>query len=231
MDSSEARANDAARVAKLSSNYAVMTEDGYRARWSLSNAGNRAAHGERQRALAGMAAHISHRSGVLLDLGCGELSAVPGLTELARIGVDLLFERLVEARRAHSVPLVNADGYQLPLRSGSVDVVTMFTMLSSVLESDVRASIASEVERVLVAGGAVLWYDFRYASSGNRAVRPVSVRELRKLFPSFEVRVRSLTVVPPIARRFGRFARWLYPVFAAIPPMRSHLVALLVKPT
>ena len=78
-------------------------------------------------------------------------------------------------------------------------------------------------------------WDLREAS----AVTPVrfwgfqrtslSGREIGELFPEFCVRVQSLTVVPPLARRLGRAAEMFYPALARVEPLRTHLVGVLTR--
>lgn len=230
MTPNDQRQHDRARAVQLRESYSELTSHDYRRRWSLTNRGNLAAYNERQRMLATLARDQPTNSGRLLDLGCGELSLIPGLDHLYRIGLDLLFDRLLAVEQRQCASLVNGDGCQLPFNDESFQVITMFTMLSSVLDQDVRLTIADEVGRVLSPGGMVLWYDFRYPSPRNAAVRPVRASELRRLFPDFDVKIRSTTLLPPLARRLGLATPVVYPVASALPLLRSHLVARLVKP-
>jgi len=39
-----------------------------------------------------------------------------------------------------------------------------------------------------------------------------------------------VTLLPPLARRLGPATPLAYPVLAALPPLRSHLIGLLRKP-
>jgi len=96
------------------------------------------------------------------------------------------------------------------------------------LDAEIRKSVARDVTRVLRPGGHLLWYDMRVPGP-NRSIRAMPRREIRRMFPHMEFRFRSLTVVPPLARRLGSFDRRAYPVLAAVPPLRSHLIGLGVK--
>ncbi|MBI4934929.1 MAG: methyltransferase domain-containing protein [Actinobacteria bacterium] len=215
----------------LQRNYAEMLDPAYRQRWSLENPGNALAFEERKRLLDNLVEGRVPGPSVVLDLGCGSLSALP--KDLARstlIGVDLLFGRLHELEPGHAAALVNADGCMLPLRSGSVDVVVMSVMLSSVLDGGARRQICAEVDRVLSPGGLVVWYDFRYPSPGNRATKRVGRRQLTELFPGYSVTIRSVTVLPPVARALGDHAEVWYPRLRAVPALRSHLAGTLTKP-
>jgi SAM-dependent methyltransferase len=218
---------------RLSDAYAAITTPEYGRRWDRGNPGNVATIQERQRVLGRLAArHGTGEAARVLDLGCGPLSFIPEEIPVAvHAGVDLLLERLQGVRaNDDSAVLTNADGKQLPFPDETFDLVVLSTLMSSVLDPGLRAAIARETVRVLRGGGIVLWYDFRVPSTSNRATRPVTRRELVALFPDLEVEARSVTVLPPLARRLGRHAGWAYPLLGRVPPLRSHLAACLTKP-
>jgi hypothetical protein len=79
-------------------------------------------------------------------------------------------------------------------------------------------------------GGGLLWYDFRYDSPSNRNVRGITARRVRELFPALRGRLIGLTLLPPLARRLGPLTPVAYPVLGWLPPLRSHLLGLLLKP-
>ena len=51
-----------------------------------------------------------------------------------------------------------------------------------------RRAVAQEIDRVLVIGGALLWYDFTVDNRANPNVRKVTRKELRDLFPQMRDR-------------------------------------------
>jgi len=89
--------------------------------------------------------------------------------------------------------------------------------------------VLTEVRRVLMPGGTVLWYDFRYNNPWNPHVRGMTKRHIRQFFPGFEMHLRTITLLPPLARRLGRLTPVLYPLLAAIPPLRTHYLGLLLR--
>jgi SAM-dependent methyltransferase len=222
---------DARDRQQLRDHYAHLRDPTYANRWSLENPGNRAILEERNEILShsGPAAETALQPRVL-DLGCGAASIVPGVEGSMLIGIDLLLERLVDDNHGDYVGLVNGDGCQLPFANESLDVILLFTVLSSVVALDARESIAAEAARTLRSGGRVIWYDMRYRSPGNRAMAPVSRRSLKRLFPSFRHELRSLTVLPPVARKLGSRTSTIYPMLTRVPFMRSHLGGVLIKP-
>lgn len=219
---------------QLSSDYERIMSDGYSSRWQLTNPGNRAMLDEREALLAELTGSLPQRALRVLDLGCGNLTILPGSLVIdVRIGVDLLFGRLSELRTREETPTptVNADGAMLPFADATFDVVVMSTMMTSVLDDGVRRAVASEVERVLRAGGSLLWYDLRMPNPRNPATRAIGKAELRRLFPNLHGEIRSLTVVPVVARRLGSLTPQLYAMLRRVPFMRAHLAACLVKST
>jgi hypothetical protein len=53
---------------------------------------------------------------------------------------------------------------------------------------------------------------------------------IKELFPKLRTNLRTITLLPPLARRLGRFTPILYPMLSAIPILRTHYLGLLVKP-
>jgi hypothetical protein len=98
-------------------------------------------------------------------------------------------------------------------------------------------NVAKEVCRVLKdpdlesrkPGGVVLWYDFRYNNPWNPHTRRMTRQYIRQFFPDFKLRLRAITLLPPVARRLGDLTPLLYPLLAFVPFLRTHYLGLLVK--
>ena len=171
----------------------------------------------------------------VLDVGCGagdelERLVARGADRRRCHGIDLLPDRVEEARRRlPGVDIREGDARELPFPDATMDVVVLKVVLSSVLDPEVTARIATEVDRVLRPGGAVVWYDNRYPNPLNRHVRGISPRELARLFPGYEQRLRPVTVVPPLARRFDRAADHAYSTLNRMPLLRVRFAGVLVK--
>ncbi|HEX6259845.1 MAG TPA: methyltransferase domain-containing protein, partial [Woeseiaceae bacterium] len=110
------------------------------------------------------------------------------------------------------------------------DLVSVFTVFSSILEVRMAKSVAQNIARVLSSRGVVVWYDVRYPNPWNPAIRPMTISSIRGLFPSFELQLESSTLLPPVARQLGRLTDLAYPLLASIPILRSHYIGLL-RPT
>ena len=122
-----------------------------------------------------------------------------------------------------------ADARSLPYSDESFDVVVAFTVFSSILELEFARQVAREMCRVLKPGGVVVHYDFQYNNPWNRNVRGVKRAEVENYFDGVHGGWKRLTLFPPLARRLGIFTPVLYPVLAAVPLFRTHLMGVLVK--
>lgn len=208
-------------------------------RWGPDNRGNRAIMAERERILR----ELLDEHGLLplgereiLEVGCGTGHVLAGLVDLGareeRLhGVELLEPRVELARRQQPwLDVAQGNAEHLPHEDESIDLVLLFVVFSSILEPAMRQNVASECARVLRPGGHVLWYDFRYDNPSNPNVRGIRRGEFERLFPGFAPSLRTLTLVPQVARRMGPLTQVLYPVLAAVPPLRTYYMALLRKP-
>jgi SAM-dependent methyltransferase len=172
----------------------------------------------------------------ILDVGCGrgdwllELES-RGARRDRLAGIDLIPSRVGEARaRLEGADIRTGNATELPWGAGTFEVVVLSTVLSSILDGDMRRAVASEAARVLLPSGAILWYDFFLDNPWNRGVRGVRRREIETLFPGFGVALKTTTLAPPLAR-------WLAPRFptvaerlAGLRVFSTHLLGLLAKP-
>ncbi|MFW5698942.1 MAG: class I SAM-dependent methyltransferase [Planctomycetota bacterium] len=174
----------------------------------------------------------------ILDVGCGygawlRRLADWGADPACLHGVDLVEERIGHARRLSpaGVDLRVDSGYGLPYGDASMDLVAAQTVFSSILDEARRRELAAEMRRVTRPGGRALIYDFRYDNPRNPDVRALRASSLRQLFPGWRLRRRSLTLLPPLARRLaGRAPALAVLLERGLPPLRSHLLALLHRP-
>jgi ubiquinone/menaquinone biosynthesis C-methylase UbiE len=170
-----------------------------------------------------------------LEVGCGRLGWLAdliawGVRETDLHGVELDSERLERAQLAlPAADLRVGDAAELPWPDGSFRFVIASTLFTSILDADVRRKVAGEIVRVLVPGGALLWYDFAVDNPRNPNVRGVSRRELVTLFSSLSGTVRSVTLAPVLARAVAPRSWTVATLLEAIPFLRTHLVAVLRK--
>lgn len=188
------------------------------------------------------AAMILHRLGVFpkpgdqcLEVGFGAMGWLSeligwGVRESDLHGVELDPSR---ARRACEIlpaaDLRTGDAVKLPWNDDTFRLVITSTLFTSILDEKVRRLVADEIQRVLAPGGALLWYDFAYNNPGNPNVRGISRAELKRLFPALRGKIRRVTLAPPLTRLIA--PRWwtLATFLEAIPLLRTHLIAVLIK--
>ena len=171
----------------------------------------------------------------VLDVGCGRGGRLSEWTEWGvdsdnLFGVDLMETFIHQARRSFpEAGWLVASGDLLPFGDGTFNMVTQAMAVSSILDREMRCRFAAEIWRVLAPGGLLLWYDMRFANPWNSDTRPVGMVALASLFPQAPLETRSLTLLPPLARRLaGRFPG-VCRCLERLPFLRSHRLALFRK--
>lgn len=232
--------------------YAERDSDpAWRDKWAEDNPLARFAAAGRQRGWAAQLPLLADRFGpasdwTVLDVGVGSGGLLPwfrdegGVPERRLAGIDLSDGRVALAREAlPTADLQVGSAARLPWPDGSFDLVVASTLFSSVLDPDLRARIAAECLRVLKPGGAVLWYDMRDDFLGaallRRLARPaedwLGHKELARLFPRCEFRLRPATLFMPFARPLVRVSvRLAARVEDAMPFLRGHYQGMIIKP-
>lgn len=169
----------------------------------------------------------------MLDVGCGDGRFLRLLNQWGAApeqlhGCDINASRLAAARRLQpTVDYRESDGSVLPYDDASFDLVSQFTVFTSILSATMRVKVAAEMRRVLRPGGAIVWFDFRYNNPRNAAVRGIGRREVRRLFPGCDIRFASLGLLPPLARRIVPLGPTLAAALERLPPLRYAYLALI----
>ena len=164
----------------------------------------------------------------LLEIGAGDGDNILGFLRMGmqaeNIAANELLDyrrEIIQARLPH-IRIIPGDALRIDINE-EYDVVFQSLVFTSILNSEVRKTLALKMWSWLRKGGCILWYDFVYNNPTNPDVRKVGLRELHALFPRASCfRKRRVTVAPPIGRRLSnvygiinRFAPWL----------RTHIVA------
>ena len=216
------------------------TYDRYDARgrtrlWDTRVPGYRRMAAELQTSLIrALEASVPDPDAVIVDLGCGDgsLAADTRRSRDARrwIGIDLRPEAVAVAQaRFPDLTFLAGSADAVPLETGSVDAVVARLLFSS-LSTRLEEAVAVEISRLLKPGGWLVWLELRYDNPANPNVHGLSAARIGQLFPGWPRELRSLGLLPPLARRLGPATPIAYPALAAIPPLRSHLVGRLQKP-
>jgi SAM-dependent methyltransferase len=198
---------------------------------------------ERQRAIAELFVSLGSRdlAGLrLLEVGCGTGC---NLLEFIRFGfrpehlqgIELLTERVERARSELpiSVRIMLGDAASAGtsvVPEASQDVVYQSTVFSSLLDDAFQQRLADRMWQWVRPGGGILWYDFVVNNPRNPDVRGVPVARIRQLFPHVKIRVRRVTLAPPIARVATRLHRKLYTALNICVWLRTHVLVWIEKP-
>lgn len=219
--------------------YASYRASGAASRWSQQNAGYHLLVSQRrsaQREVLLREGMLPLASREILDVGCGHGRELVALTEAgadpARLhGVDLLADRIAEARQQFpDLDFRVGNAEHLDYGDAYFDLVLCFTVFSSILDERMARGVAGEIVRVTKPGGGILWYDLRYSNPRNPNVRGVRQSDLARWFPGFELNIKSIGLLPPLARRLGATTPVSYPLLSLLPPLHSHLIGLLRAP-
>jgi SAM-dependent methyltransferase len=171
----------------------------------------------------------------VLDVGCGggwwlRTLLRWGARPAHLAGIDLLPEAVAASRAIHpelDVRLGSAE--ELPFADATFDLVSQFTVFSSILDDGLRRRVASEMQRVLRPDGVLLWYDFT-VNPANPDTRGIGRGELTRLFSGWRPRVWRVTLAPPLARLVVPRSWLLAELLERLPPLRTHLLATLRRP-
>src|SRR5215472_1972303 len=164
----------------------------------------------------------------ILDVGCGRGATLRQYLEYnanpsQMWGIDLLPVFVEQARSASpGLPILCGSASELPFPDCSFDLISQFMLFTSVLDETMRLQIAREIDRVLAPGGRLLWYDFAFNNPANRDVRGIRLPELKRLFPSFSLTARRITLAPPLGRAIGRFGPAIYHLVSRLRPLCTH---------
>jgi len=143
----------------------------------------------------------------VLDVGCGKGDWLGVFEEFgcprdSAAGIELGPAAAQEAAtRFPGADVRCGNATQLPWEDRSFDVVFQRTIFSSILDHSVRRVVAAEMLRVLRPGGAIIWLEFFFNNPRNPHVVGIGSREVRALFPGCNIKLRRITLAPPLARR------------------------------
>lgn len=172
----------------------------------------------------------------ILEVGCGAGSELRnfikyGASPEMLYGVDILEERIEQGQAVNpAINFMRASAESLPFTDGFFDLVCQFVMFTSILDDDVKKTIATEMMRVLRPGGLIIWYDYYVSRPGNADVKGVGRSEIIDLFPGCSVSLRRVTLAAPIARAVAPRSRTLATALELLPPLRSHFLGAIRLP-
>ena len=138
---------------------------------------------------------------------------------------------MVEAKKLcpSEVKLYRNNAASLEFTDQKFDLVFQATVFTSILDPALKRQIAAEMMRVTKDDGLILWYDFRVNNPWNSDVQGVKSHEIQKLFPECDIRLRRVTLAPPLARQLAPYS-WIACYFLEkIPWLCTHYLGVVRK--
>ena len=171
----------------------------------------------------------------ILDVGCGignELRSFIkyGASPENLFGIDMVESRINKAKKLS--PNINykcQDASLLPYKDEDFDIITQFTVFTSILDTDMKTQIAKEILRVLKSNGIIIWYDFHINNPRNKNTRRINKKELCLLFPNCDINLKSITLAPPLTRTLAPISTILCQLLEKIPLLCTHYIGTIQK--
>ncbi len=171
----------------------------------------------------------------ILDVGCGTGGELRNFIRYGAqpenlYGIDLLPDRIELAKRL--TPNINfkcGDASNLPYEDESFDIVIQFVVFTSILDKDMKKSIASEMLRVNKPNGIIIWNDFHVNNPKNPDVRGIKKKEIYELFSNCDIYFKRVSLAPPLTRTIAPLS-WLVCYFLEkMKIFNTHYLAVVRK--
>ena len=209
----------------------------YKNKWSKTNLGNRLIHNERfayiKKKLKDQ--NFNLKENKILEIGCASGEIINDLIRLGAneekiLGIDIRKESISKAKTLFPYAKIELmDASQLQFKNCTFDLVTAFTLFSSVLELNLRKKIAAEIIRVLKPNGIILFYDMRFNNPFNKYVLGIKRNELKKLFPKTKIISNHITLFPYLTRTINFKTKTLYTFLSKFDFLKTHNIAVIRK--
>ncbi|MCX6149033.1 MAG: methyltransferase domain-containing protein [Ignavibacteriales bacterium] len=149
---------------------------------------------------------------------------------------NIFFNELIEDRFRKAKTLLPSEinfnfGNALDLNYPNeyFDIIFQSTVFSSILDEKFKIELASKMWNLVKNNGGILWYDFIYNNPWNKDVKGIPINEIKKLFPLAKIKIKKITLNPPLARFLTKINPTLYSVFNLIPLLRTHVLCWIGK--
>ena len=171
----------------------------------------------------------------ILDIGCGTGGMLRNFVQYGAkprnlYGIDLIGERIKKAKEiSPNMHFIEKDASKLPYSSNYFDIITQYTVFSSIISKEVKQAVAKEMLRVLKKDGIIIWYDMRVSNPFDKNVNSIGKKEIKDLFRGCECSFYRVTLNPIISRRLSKVSVLLSQVFESLKILNSHYLAVIRK--
>lgn len=227
--------NEKDRVNHVYDNY--LKNEKYLNKWSSSNIGNKIIADEFLKEVKKLLnnIHINIKDKEILDIGCASGNKTEDLMNLGFqsekiFGIDIRKNSIKNAK----IKYPNSNYFYMDARNTlfpneKFDFINVFTLFSSILDKKNQLKVSKEIIRILKPGGFIIFYDIRYKSPFNKNLIEIKKKRINSLFPEMKKKIKTITLLPPIARNMGSLTRFLYPFLSKISFIRTHYLGLIQK--
>ncbi|MCX8084233.1 MAG: class I SAM-dependent methyltransferase [Calditerrivibrio sp.] len=169
----------------------------------------------------------------ILDIGCGTGGELRRFIQYGAkpeniVGFDLNYGRVKEAKDiSPNVLFLNSNAVNLPFPDESFDIVSQFTVFSSILSTQERELAAKEMKRVLKKKGVIVFYDFHFSNPKNKHIRPVKRSEIKHWFVGYDIKMIRTTLYQPLRERIAPFSWLLCYLLESVKIFNTHYICVI----
>ena len=171
----------------------------------------------------------------ILDVGCGNGNVLRNFLQYGAVpenlyGIDLLRERVDIAKKLNpNMHFICGNANNLPYKSDFFDIVILYTVFSSILDSEMKKQVSKEIKRVLKNDGIIIWYDMMFTNPFDKNIKRIGKKELKDLFNDCKLDIKRITLNPIIVRRLIKVSELLCFLLEKIKILNTHYFAVIRK--
>ncbi len=177
---------------------------------------------------------IFSKKNKILDFGCGEGFIMHqllhwGIEYDQMVGIDTSQERIKKAKMRFDNLKFTQITDKIPFSENQFTMIIISTVFSSIIGQSNRFFWASEIDRVLKGNGFIIFYDMKINNPFNFNTKKISKNELKLLFKNYNIKTKSLTVLPQLTRTISYISPKIYPFLTKLKFLHTHQISQLTR--